>query len=256
MLRAITRSLNQLFDPRIRGVLVKSLLGTLVLFALLWGAVWYLLTQLVLPHAWLHWVVDVLGGLAVLALSWVLFPGIAGLVVSLFLDTVADAVEARHYPGLGPARRQSFGELVLEGLRFAGVSILLNLLALPVYLFVPAINLLVFLGLNGYLLSREYFELVAFRRLAPPEARRLRLAHPAQMLLMGALIAFLLTIPVANLIAPVFATALMVHAYHGVAAARGPGLDNGARPRSGQSDSKPTDSKPWGAGSKDGGERP
>jgi uncharacterized protein involved in cysteine biosynthesis len=163
---------------------------------------------------WLHWIIEILGGLATLALSWLLFPGIAGIVVSFYLDTVAEAVEARHYPGLTPGRRQPLGELILEGLRFAGISVLLNLVALPVYLFIPAINLFVFYGLNGYLLSREYFELVAFRRLSPPEARRLRRAYPGQMLLVGVLIAFLLTVPVVNLIAPVFATALMVHVFH------------------------------------------
>lgn len=224
MFNLITRSLAQIFTPPIRGVLLKSLLGTLVLFALLWALVWYLLYQLPLPLPWLHWAVEVMGGFAVTALSWVLFPGIASVVVSLFLDQVADAVEARYYPALGPARRQSFREMVLVGVRFAGLSLLLNLLALPVYLFAPAMNLLVFLGLNGYLLSREYFELVAMRRLAPPQARRVRLAHPGQMLLVGVLIAFLLTVPMVNLIAPVFATALMVHVYHGIAAERGPGF--------------------------------
>lgn len=216
----IGRSLAQIFDPPIRGVLLKSFIGTLVLFALLWTLVWYLLYQLPLPLPWLHWAVEVLGGFATAALSWVLFPGIAGVVVSLFLNQVADAVEARYYPALGPARRQSFREMVLEGLRFAAVSILLNLLVLPIYLFVPAMNLLVFLGLNGYLLSREYFELVAFRRLAPPQTRRLRLAHPWLMLFVGTLIAFLLTVPLVNLIAPVFATALMVHVFHRVATRR------------------------------------
>jgi uncharacterized protein involved in cysteine biosynthesis len=154
-----------------------------------------------------------LGGFAVVGLAWVLFPGIAGLVVSLFLDRVAGAVEARYYPGLGAARRQGFGELFLGGLRFAGVSILLNLLALPIYLFVPAINLVVFLLLNGYLLSREYFELVALRRAAPKDVTRLRKAHSMQMMLVGILFAFLLTVPIVNLIAPVFATAAMVHLF-------------------------------------------
>jgi CysZ protein len=214
MHRAVARSLAQLFAPPIRGVLAKCLIGSIVLMVVLCTLVWVLLYALPFHLVWLHWVVEVLGGFAVVGLSWVLFPGIAGLVVSLFLNQVADAVEARYYPGLGPARRQPFGELLLEGLRFAGVSILLNLLALPIYLFVPAINFLVFLGLNGYLLSREYFELVAFRRRSPAETKQLRLAHPAQMLLMGALFAFLLTVPVVNLIAPVFATAVMVHLFH------------------------------------------
>lgn len=222
MLGQIASSIAQLGDPRIRGVVLKGIVGTLALLVLLWAGLWFLLNRVVSPNQWLGWVVDLLGGLATLALTWLLFPGIAGLAVSLFLDEVADAVEARHYPNAGPARRQGWGELVLAGLRFAGVSVLLNLLALPVYLFAPAINLLVFYGLNGYLLSREYFELVAFRRLPAREARRLRLAHPARMILGGVFIALVLTIPLVNLVAPVLATALMVHVYHGLAGAPRP----------------------------------
>lgn len=217
MLTAVANSVAQLTDPRIRAVLLKSAALTLLIFVLLWAAVAYLLSRIAGPEAWLHWIIVVLGNLASLGVTVVIFPGVSGLVVSLFLNEVAEAVEARHYPELGLVRRQSFRELLAQGLRFAGISVVLNVLALPVYVFAPAMNLLVFYVLNGYLLSREYFELVAFRRVAPNEARRLRLAHPALMLLAGVLTTFLLTVPLVNLVTPVFATALMVHLFHGAA---------------------------------------
>jgi CysZ protein len=219
MLDIVARSLNQLADPRVRAVLLKSIGLTIAILAVLLAAIWYGIGQIQVSQRWLQGVIDVLGVLADILLAWVLFAVVASIVVSFFLDEVADAVEAKHYPGLAPARRQTLHELVIEGLRFAGVTILLNVLALPVYIFLPAINILVFYGLNGYLLSREYFELVAFRRIAPPDARRVRLAHPATMLLLGAFVAFLLTVPIVNLIAPVLATALMVHVYHKFAGA-------------------------------------
>ena len=59
-------------------------------------------------------------------------------------------------------------------LRLMGLTILLNLLALPVYLLAPGINVFVFLGLNGYLLGRAYFEVVALRRLDFKAARAVR----------------------------------------------------------------------------------
>ncbi len=229
MLTSISRSAAQLSDPRIRRALIRSIALTIAILVPILAGVWFALDQVEVSQRWLHWIIDILGALALFVLAWVLFSVVASLVISFFLDEVADAVEARHYPGLAPARRQPLGELIREGLRFAGVSILLNVLALPIYallLFLPPTNLVVFYGLNGYLLSREYFELVAFRRRAPLEARRLRRAHPGQMLLVGVLIAFLLTVPLVNLIAPVFATALMVHLYHAFtdapAAARSP----------------------------------
>jgi len=216
MLGYLVSAIAQLSDPRLSGVVLKSMALTLLALALVLGGVWLAIDQIHFAEPWLQWTAGFLGVLAAAFLSAVLFSVVASIVVSFFLDEVADAVEARHYPEAGPARRQSWGELARVGLRFAGTSLLLNCLALPVYLFVPAINLFVFYGLNGYLMSRAYFELVAFRRLAPREARRMRLAHPAQMLLVGVLTAVALTVPVVNLVVPVLATALMVHVYHGI----------------------------------------
>jgi CysZ protein len=215
MLSDILRAAEQLGDPRIRAVLFKTILATILVFALLWAAVGYLLASYAGPVGWLHWVILVFGHFATAVVVLLLFPGVSALVMTFFLEEVARAVEARYYPGLTRPSGQPLRQIFLAGLRFAVLSIVLNLLALPVYIFIPGINLLFFYGLNGYLMGRGYFELVAFRRVAPKEARRLRLAHPARMLLLGVVITFLLTVPLVNFIAPVFATALMVHVFQG-----------------------------------------
>ena len=67
--------------------------------------------------------------------------------------------------------------------------------------------------MNGYLLSREYFELVALRRIGPVEARALRKAHRGRLFVAGVIITLLLTVPGVNLLAPVVATAAMVHLF-------------------------------------------
>jgi uncharacterized protein involved in cysteine biosynthesis len=217
MLRSFSRAFVQLGDPRIRAVLVKTALGTLLLLALIWFAAGMLLAFAAPQLAWLHWGVILLGHLATAALAWLLFPGLSGLVMSFYLEDVARAVEARYYPQLPAPRSQPLRVYLAAGARFALASLGINLLALPIYLFAPGINLLFFYGLNGYLVSREYFELVALRRVTPKEARRLRRAHSGRMLLSGAAVMFLLTVPVVNLIAPVFATALMVHLFEDLA---------------------------------------
>mgnify|MGYP006433068489 FL=1 len=71
----------------------------------------------------------------------------------------------------------------------------------------------VFYSVNGYLLGREYFELVALRRLGPAEATALRKRNGFKLFMTGALIAFLLTVPVVNLLAPIIATGMMVHLF-------------------------------------------
>jgi uncharacterized protein involved in cysteine biosynthesis len=89
---------------------------------------------------------------------------------------------------------------------------LLNLILL-LFLLIPPVFPFVFYGVNGYLLGREYFELVAARRLDPAEARSLRRRHGRTLFIAGVLIAFLLTIPFVNLVAPLVGTAAMVHLF-------------------------------------------
>jgi CysZ protein len=220
MIRAFSRAFGQLPEPELRRVLGLSLAIALLVFIALWVASYYLLKYTDFFHYEIFGtdvgaaLVDTLGGLAVVALTWFLFPAVVTLVVGFFLDGAAAAVEARHYPALGPARDQSIGEVLAITLKFAVVSIVLNLLALPIFLillFIPPLNFFVFYGLNGYLLGREYYELVAHRRLDPPVARRLRRAFGGQIFVAGVVIAIMMSVPILNLIAPIVGTAALVH---------------------------------------------
>ena len=213
MINAILKGIGQLSDRRTRGVLWLSLGLALLIFIVLWGAVGYLITQTsFFELIYLEWAVDILGGLATFILTWILFPGVMSAFVGLFLDRVADAVEARHYPSLPKADGLPLGQSMVEAVKFLVVVVVLNLLMLPM-LFFPPIFPFVFYAVNGYLLSREYFELVATRRLKPADARIVRKKHSGTLLLTGVAIAFLLTVPIVNLLAPIIGTAAMVHLF-------------------------------------------
>ena len=176
-----------------------------------WLAVGFTLTQTSLFQTlWLDRTVDLLGGLAILLLSWFLFPGVVSAAIGLLGDRIAEAVEARHYPGLPPARGPSPAAAGAVALRFLVVSVALNLVVL-VFLVVPPVFPFVFYAVNGYLLSREYFEQAALRRMDAAAARALKRERGGVLFLAGLVIAFLLTVPVLNLLAPVVATAAMVH---------------------------------------------
>ncbi len=214
MLAALVRAIGDLSALPLRRIVAASLLLAAFSFALLWIAVAIALdyaTRL----AWrpLEWLVELLGGLAVLGLSWLLFPAVATMALGLFLDRIADAVEALHYPGRGPARQAPIAETIGATLRLMGLTILVNLLALPVYVLLPGINFFVFLGLNGYLFGREYFEVVALRRLDPTTTRAVRHRFAGRLLAGGVVIAALFAVPLVNLVAPVIATAFMVHLF-------------------------------------------
>jgi CysZ protein len=229
MIRYFAMAVGQLADPRIRGVLWLGVLGALAVFACLWAAVWWLLTAVDPSAIWglstlidwfgdyVDWIAGIAFAGAMLIATFLLFPAVVTIVVGLFLDRVADAVEARHYPDLGAPRHQPLLETLASTVKFAVVVVLLNVLVLPLYLllfFLPPANLVLYYLLNGYLVGREFFELAAFRRMPAAEAVRLRRGFRARVLLAGVILTFLMTVPVVNLLAPVLGAAFMVHVAH------------------------------------------
>lgn len=217
LIRDLLRTLRQLPDPRFMRVLAVSLVLAALLFAALMAAVaWSLASFTLFQWGWLDTLVDLLGGLAVLLIAILLFPGLATAIQGLLLERVANAVETRYYPDRPEPRVQGWLEQLLMGVRLTATVLLVNLIALPFYLgltFVPPLNLALFYLINGFLLGREYFEIVATRRVTPNEALRLRHMLRAQVWLMGAVIAFLFSVPLLNLAAPVLGTAMMLHLF-------------------------------------------
>jgi CysZ protein len=216
MIKALTRAISQLSDPAISRVVWRSIAGAILGFLTMAGLVWILLFQTRLTdYPWLDNTIDVLGGLAVFGLAYLFFPAVVAAISGLLLERVANAVERRYYPGLPPAHGQSLWTEIFGALRFLAVVVALNLLVLPAYL-IPGVNLMIFYVLNGCLLSREYFELVALRRMTPQSARIMRKAHTAKLFAAGVIVAFFSTIPLVNLLVPVVATAFMVHIFQGL----------------------------------------
>jgi CysZ protein len=213
VISAFIKAAQQISDPRARRVIWFALAAAAGVFILLWVVIGFLLANTALfSIGWLETAIDWLGGLATGVLTWLLFPAAISAVIGLFLEEIASAVEARHYPGLGAAHGQALGDTVLTTLRFLAIMLALNILMLPLLLAGPLFPF-VFYSVNGYLLGREYFELVALRRLGPAEATALRKRNGFKLFMTGALIAFLLTVPVVNLLAPIIATGMMVHLF-------------------------------------------
>ncbi len=211
MFAALARSFAQLPDPTFRRVMLVSLGWSVLVYVALVVGAWQVVENVsVLQNGLLDIIIRLAAGLAAVALATLFFPGIVMGVESFMLEDVAHAVDRRYFPFL-PARPQGWGELIASTVRLLVATVALNILALPVYLFVPGLNLVVFYLLNGYLLGREYFELAALRRMDLATARRLRRRHIWRVIEAGALITVLLSIPVAGWFFPVVATAFMVH---------------------------------------------
>jgi CysZ protein len=153
MLNAFLRALGDLISPPLRKVVALSLVIAIATFIVLWIVVAFALGHLpTVGWGVVNWLIDLVGAVGVLFLSWLLFPAVVTMIMGLFLERVATAVEWIHYPGRGPPRAQPMSEVVWGSVRLMMLSLALNLLALPIYLLFPGLNILVFLGLNGYLL--------------------------------------------------------------------------------------------------------
>ena len=157
---------------------------------------------------------DAIGWLAgvgsVIAMAFAFTPA-AALAIGFFVDPVAEAVEARHYPELGEARGRSLATEVGMALRYAGLAILLNVPLLPFYFLFPPLPAAV----NGWLLGRASFDMAALRRETRQKTRELRRSVWIRMVVGGILLAVLTFVPFLNLVAPVFGLAMMTHLYHG-----------------------------------------
>ncbi|MFM2044063.1 MAG: hypothetical protein RLY86_2639 [Pseudomonadota bacterium] len=213
MLKHLIRAAEQLSDPAVAGTVLRSVLMTIGLFlALLAGCFWLIGATDLFQIGWMEWVADIAGGLLAMALAWVMFPAVVLTISSLLLERVVTAVERRWYPGLGPARPQPVVEGILNAAKFFATVVLLNLIALPLYFF-PILGQAAFYSVNGYLIGREYYELVAARRLDPDRMRYLRSEASLRLFVVGAIIAFLSTLPFVNLLVPIVAAAFMVHVF-------------------------------------------
>ncbi|MGE0743831.1 MAG: EI24 domain-containing protein [Rhodospirillales bacterium] len=214
MVPSLSRALAQLDDPRFRRVIWQSAgYSALLLVAMIVGIGWGLDTLDLTGIGWIDGVLTVLGSLAAVVLAFLLFPAAATVIITSFLiEDVVRAVEARHYPNQPPGRPQPFSEVAWGAFRLLALTVALNLLVLPLYL-IPVLNIFVFYLLNGYLLGREYFELVAARRMGPAEVRTAWRAGRARLYAAGVVIALLLSIPLVNWLMPVVAAAFMTHEF-------------------------------------------
>ncbi len=212
MINDFLKSVAQFSDPRFRKVVLIGVAGALATIVGLWVLIWFGLSSITFfaDGGWLETAVDWVLGIGLTLLVLLLFPAATVLISSLLLDQIADAVEDKHYPTLPDTRPQPISEALISGLKFALTALALNILILPLLLAGP-LYVIAFYAMNGYLLSREYFELVAARRYDAPTVEAIRKSRQKKLWIAGVGLTFLMTVPLVNLVAPIIATAFMVH---------------------------------------------
>ncbi|MBC8019965.1 MAG: sulfate transporter family protein [Methyloceanibacter sp.] len=220
MLSAAGQAFRDLFTPPFRAVLFKCVGFTIGLLALLIVGIEWTFSYFVQWPDWIEKSIQWLGGLALVVGSIFLIAPVTSLIAGLYLDDIAAVVERVHYPADPPGQELPTLQAAGVALRFFIIVLLVSLIALFLLL-IPGINLIAFYLGNGYLLGREYFELAAMRHVPPAEAKTLRRANRLTVFLGGMIIAGIASVPILNLITPLFATGFMVRMYKGIARSSG-----------------------------------
>ena len=216
------KSVAQFDDPKFRRVLWRGMGLTIVLLIAacllvnfginqLLSSAWA--ANLIGDQSWLGALINIGGVLFTIALSiWLMVP-VTSAIIALFLDEVAQAVEARHYPHLPKQTATKLQDQILVGIRFLGILLLANIGALILSMILPLLAPFVFWATNGYLLGREYFQMAAMRRMPRAQAQELYQRHQGSIWTAGILMAIPMSIPLVGLFIPILGAATFTHQF-------------------------------------------
>ncbi|MDB2519072.1 EI24 domain-containing protein [Planktomarina temperata] len=216
------KSVAQFDDPKFRRVLWRGMGLTIALLIAacllvnfginqLLSSAWA--ANLIGDQSWLGALINIGGVLFTIALSiWLMVP-VTSAIIALFLDEVAQAVEARHYPHLPKETATKLQDQILVGIRFFGILLLANIGALILSMILPLLAPFVFWATNGYLMGREYFQMAAMRRMPRAQAQELFQRHQGSIWTAGILMAIPMSIPVVGLFIPILGAATFTHQF-------------------------------------------
>ncbi len=213
MLADALAAFREILTPPFRAALAKVLGLTLLILI---GAVALLdhglLLLIALPYPWLSTLLSIVAGLGLLVGSVFLVAPVSSVVAGFFIDDLAEHVERDLDPLAPPGRPLRIVPALVLSVRFGALQFVVTALAL-LLLLVPGINAVAFIGANAYLLGRQYFEFIALRHLSPAAAATLRRRHAGRIFLAGLVMALMVSVPVLNLITPLFGAAFMVRVF-------------------------------------------
>ena len=150
----------------------------------------------------------ILGTLIIGMFGYFFLASVYAAFLGIFLDGALDAVKELHYPNSDWIPPPGMIESTISSLRFILWSLVIYLIASPLLIIgylVPPLGLVLQFLLGGYLLNKEYGQLVEMR--LPRDQRRKKNGS----LMHGAFATFLWVFPLINFIAPLLLGASLVH---------------------------------------------
>jgi uncharacterized protein involved in cysteine biosynthesis len=223
MFKIIRTSALDLLDPNMRIVFLKTVSISIIVILSVAMVIWGLFNsvqifELNFLNKLISWAVGIV---LFITASAVLGPLMA-VIGSIYSEEIAHHVEKKHYPNRVGHRFVGVAESIKTGGRLLLKSLIVNILFTPIYIvagFFPIISVLIFFGVNGYLLSRELFEIVASRHLRREDRVLFWKANRGGSIFIGVLIVCLSAVPLLNLISAMLGVVLTTHFFQYRAAA-------------------------------------
>ena len=165
---------------------------------------------------------------SIFAIIWgstILFVPLSTIIFSIFQENIIKNVEVKYYPETIQKIEAKTTTFLIAGIKLLGWTIIIHVFLFPLAIFyggafwwAPLIIII-----NGYLLSKEYFEAVGLRRLGYNEVKIVKNKLLFPCWLYGLISAILFLIPIVNLFIPAILTLTNLHLLN-------KNLDNGPIP--------------------------
>lgn len=223
MIQAYSLAIAQLRDPQYRRLLWLGMALSFVLLVAL-SLFAMLVISLLVPGALFLPIVgqvqEVGSGFSfgvLLYLPWLsifMMAPVASLFSGLYLREVTRAVEEAHYPGQPEPVRIGWRAALRDEIGYFGLLVALNMLALAVFAISRSYGIAALWLVNGVLLSREYYALIARRRVGREEGRALAASRLWRNVPAGIVFAIGLSVPILNLAMPLIGAAVFTHLFN------------------------------------------
>jgi len=197
MIEAFLKTIREVFTPFFWLILFLNLIITVAFFYGVYQVISSLIDYYIASYEWL----DKISGVGAMFITYFLFPVIFPLISYLFQDFITSKLNKK-YNDTPPKGRYPISYIIMFAIKFAVISVILNLLLLPLY-FIPVIGLLIYFILNSYLLGKEYYQLCAYTLLEKEEIDRFRTHYRNKILLAGMVMSALFLTPIVNIFAPI-----------------------------------------------------
>ena len=215
MFKIIRTSILDLCDSKMRAVFLKTVSISIIVILGLMLLIWGLFDSVqIFEFNFLNKLISWAVGIILLITASAVLGPLMVVLGSIYSEEIAHHVEKKHYPTQVGQRCVGVAESIKTGGHLLLKSLLVNTLLIPIYIvggFFPVISVVIFFGINGYLLSRELFEIVASRHLGRGDRILFWKENRGRSIVIGVMIMCLSTVPLLNLISAMLGMIITTH---------------------------------------------